>query len=317
MTPTSPAGIVADPTRRAGHRRRGGGGFTLVEMIVVIAIIVVLMALALPSVNTMWEERKLAAAKNTIQGMLQTARARAMSASGLESGMFFFLDRNGMQYIIPIELDPARSGDVAWENVFRVRYDRAYTLPPPFRVVPRYVVLEAGSDAEIFSVGELVNNSFATLEAAANNAQRHRNFFAMVFSSEGQLLVRRDVLIQDPDEDEDGYGDMTRLAVGPDPEAGGSTPAVNSYYAQNDTITPMQDDDLGVPTTIAFLVRDADEDEAAVNFPSVDGLLVYDDSLFSGLSPPEQQRAYLLEAAQPYYVNRFTGAIIKGPRGEN
>ena len=317
MMPANPACLTTDlghdtdcwPGRRAA--------FTLVEMVVVIGIVVVLVALALPAVNTMWEERKLAAAQSTVQGMLMTARSRAISASGLESGLFFLVDRRGTQYIVPIGQDPQHSGDVAWENVFQVTDDRTYTLPAPIRVVPRYVVAQSGLDVEIFSTEELINNDFSNPPEEANQAQRHRNFFTMVFSSEGQLLVRRDVVIQDPDEDEDGLGDKTRLEVGPDPEADTDERAVNAYYAQDDTQVPMRPDALGIATEIAFLVRNPQQEQVAINFPSVDGLLVYDDSLYNGLSGTGEQRNYLLEAAQPFYVNRFTGAIVRGPLGEN
>ena len=49
--------------------------------------------------------------------------------------------------------------------------------------------------------------------------------------------------------------------------------------------------------------------------------MVYDDSLYrdfgSGLEAAADKRAFLLDTAQPFYVNRFTGAVIRGPIGES
>lgn len=309
MMPAGPAGIVTRPTDHAGRRRRGGSGFTLIEMIVVIAIIAVLVALALPAVSTMWEERKFAAAQTTIQGMLMTVRSRAVRASGVESGALFYVDQSGTQIIVPIEQDLEHSGDIAWENVFQVTTGRFYTLANPIRAVPRYVVEERRADPEIFSEQELANENFFEPPANTDSAQRHRNFFTMVFSGEGQLLVHRDVLIKDDDADEDNLGDITGLTVGYDHDNHQAT--VEKYYAQDDTVKDMRDEQA-----IPFLVTDGDRD-IAINFPSVDGLLVYDDSLFKTLGDSTQKRAYLLAVAQPYYINRYTGAIIRGPSGEN
>jgi prepilin-type N-terminal cleavage/methylation domain-containing protein len=313
MMPAGPTGIVTRPTDDAGRRRCGGSGFTLVEMIVVIAIIVVLVALALPAVSTMWEERKFSAAQTTIQGMLMTARSRAVRASGVESGMLFYVDQSGTQIIVPIEQGLEHSGDIAWENVFQVTTGRSYILPHPIRVVPRYVVEEHRADPEIFSEQELANEDFFEPPAKTDRAQRHRNFFTMVFSAEGQLLVHRDVLIKDDDADEDNLGDITGLTVGYDHDNHQAT--VEKYYAQDDTVKDMRDEQV-----IPFLVTDGDrgsDSDVAINFPSVDGLLVYDDSLFKSLGDITQKRAYLLAGAQPFYINRYTGAVIRGPSGEN
>jgi hypothetical protein len=271
----------------------------------------------------MWEERKLAAAQTTIRGMLMTARSRAVQASGLESGLYFYVDQAGTQYIVPIEQDAEHSGDVAWENVFEVTDGRIYTLPTPLRVVPRYLVEEDGPDVEIFSDEELANDDVFNPPHEGNHAQRHRNFFTMVFSGDGQLLVRRDVLIQDRDEDENNEGDITGWPVGYDYDD--DEPTVDKYYAQDDTEAEICPEDRGAvclndegaPKRIPHLIAEEGESEIALNFPSVDGLLVYDDSLFKSLGDVTQKREYLLEAAQPFYVNRYTGAIIRGPIGEN
>ena len=57
--------------------------------------------------------------------------------------------------------------------------------------------------------------------------------------------------------------------------------------------------------------------QTAINFPSVAGVLVYDDDLFGRLSDPEAKRDFLLRSARPLYVNRVTGQVLAGPLGQN
>ena len=309
------------PRSLAANRREGG--FPLVEMLVVMAIVLVLAGLVLPAASSMWEQRKLASAHTIIQGMLQTARSRAMRAGAVESGLFFYVDSFGVQRVVTIQQDAVHSGDIAWENVFRITQDRLYTLPAPMRAVPRYVVDIDRAEPLVFSEEELARNygQFENLGEDINNAQRHRNFFTMVFSSEGQLLVRRDVLILDQDNDggseDPPRGDISGMKVGYDWDAGDEGEAIIvSFYAQDDTITPTKATPPAGPQTLPFLIFDELAGEVAINFPSVDGLLVYDNSVFRSLDLAEDKRDYLLESAQPFYVNRYTGAIIRGPRGE-
>ena len=308
--------IGRGPTRRyrpgadGGKLARSRRGFSLAEMIVVLAIVLIILGIVLPASRTLWDQRKLSQAENTIQGLLMTARANALRAGGLETGLLFYVNDRGEQRIVAIEQvdDP----DPAWQNVFRVVEARTRGLPPPMRVVPRYVVDEGAADELFFDEDELANNSFEDPPASANQGQRHRNFFTMIYSSEGDLLVRRDVLIQDPDDDQDEHGDMTGLDVGRGPP---EDPVTRKYWLQTDAdtaddIDPVDDD------AIEFLVVDADDITVALNLPSVDGLLVYDDSLFNDFDEEADKRNFLLESAQPFYVNRLTGAVILGPVGE-
>ncbi|MCH8149766.1 MAG: prepilin-type N-terminal cleavage/methylation domain-containing protein [Planctomycetes bacterium] len=304
---------------------RHAGGFTLIEMVVVMAIVLVLAGLVLPGVSTMWEQRKISSAHTIIQGMLQTARSRAMRAGGVETGLLFYLDSSGVQHIASIEQDAAHTADIAWENVFRVTGDRLYTLPAPMRAVPRYVVdMDAGDPPTYFSEEELARelNEFDQLGTQTNSAQRHRNIFTMVFSSEGQLIARRDVLILDVDKDggteDPPRGDISGMKVGYDWSAPPGMAIVASFYEQNDAIVPTKSTPPATgPVTLPFLIFDELAGNVAINFPSVDGLLVYDNSAFRSLDLAADKQKFLLDTAQPFYVNRYTGAIIRGPLGEN
>lgn len=300
-------------------------GFTLVELVVVMAIVLVLAGLVLPGVSSMWEERKISSSRTIIQGMLQTARARAMRAGAVESGLFFYLDSGGVQRVASIEQDETHSGEIAWENVFRITRDRLYSLPAPMRAVPRYVVDSNPAVKHlVFDEDELAREyrDFETLGAKTDNAQRHRNFFTMVFSSEGQLRVRRDVLILDMDNDGGSEnpprGDISGLKVGYDWSAPPGVAIVASFFEQDNTIVPTKaTPPLPGAVMLPFLIFDELVGNVAINFPSVDGLLVYDDSVFRSIDLAADKYQYLLDSALPFYVNRYTGAIVRGPLGEN
>lgn len=313
------------------------GGFTLVEMLVVITIVLIALTMVLPSAHKIWEERKVAEAENLIQGLLMTTRARSLRDDGVESGLFFFIDSKGTQRIQSIKRDSegelacqepcqnllgnarARcftSCQVAWGNVFVVTSDRQQSLPEPMRVVPRYVVDSSDLDFEEFDEVELANNFFEELPDDEDQAQRHRNFFTMVYSSDGTLLIWRDVLIRDDDVDQDTLGDITGLAVGYDLDEDKAN--VTQYYKRSGAPADIDSTGHVPPQAVPFLIVDPEDldDPIAVNFASVDGLIAYDDARFNNFDTDKQKREYLLLQGQPYYVNRLTGAVIKGPTGE-
>ncbi len=288
--------------------------FTLVEMIVVVAIILVILGIALPALTTMWDGRKVSEAQNTIQGLLMTTRAKALqSVSGIDSGILFFIDAEGVQRIVSIER--ANPGDLVWENVFRITPARDYSLPAPMRVVPRYVVEDGSPNTPYtFSSAELANNNFADPPDDSDIGQRHRNFFTIVYrSSDGRLISQRDVLIQDVDAEPDSVGDIAGVHVGVD----ANNADVAQYWPQDGNplnLDPIPPFSRTVPTLLAD--NRTNHRGVALNFPSVDGLLVYNDSLFNEAGTPDQKRDFLLRTAQPFYVNRLTGAVIRGPVGE-
>jgi len=331
------------------HGLRARFAFTLVELVVVIAIVLVLLGLVLPSASQMWENRKVADAENVIQGLLVTTRARAQRPNATETGLFFYLDRSGAQQVVAIEqvnreaatsVAPECNNDhpasnpgmeynrEAWLDVFHVVGDSPYTLPPPMRVTPRYAVLPDASNMYTFTDDELANNDFEKpFSASFDVAQRHRNFFTIIFDNRGEMRVWRPVLILDYDRDHNDpipRGDVTGLPVGFD-SSGNGKPNVNKYY-DIDGSPPLAWPFRGKPTgggekeLICYLAIDllsSSADPIAINFPSVDGLLVYDDSAFRDAGDPAAKREYLLRYGQPFYVNRLTGAVIRGPQGES
>lgn len=295
--------------------------FTLIELAVVVAIIITIVTMILPSATAMLENRKLVDAENVLRGLLSTARSQARRTSGLESGLFFYVSRDNVQHIVAIEQDVANGGRIAWQDVFRVNANRSYAFSAPIRAVPRYVVTPTGTHTDdkayTFSVSELANN--VKIEeptpSGLNQAQRHRNFFTMIYSKQGQLLIRRDALILDEDRDLSGFGDVTGLLISYDKI--GDKPVVDKRFTQQDQIADI--DPSGNPLEkLPFLITDIDG--IAINFPSVDGLLIYDDSAFRELtidpSLAASARDFLLRTGKPFYVNRWTGAVVRGPLQE-
>lgn len=291
--------------------------FTLVELVVVVVIVLILLGIALPAASTIWAQRKVAEAENTLQGVLNNARARAVSAGGVETGLFFYLDANGVQHIAPIEQDDP--GDILRQHVFRFSGDRDETLPAPMRVLPRYAV-EPSNQAQpwkTFESFELLNDM---LEPNLGNniqvGQRHRNFFTLIYARDGQLRVARDVLLVDPSTDtlgRDVYGDRTGLFVGMLPDQDTAR-----YYRHDNTQAMI--DPTGAQRRVKHLIQ-APQTNIAINFPSVDGLLLYNDQEFraQGADPLDNTnilRRFLIRNAQPFYISRLTGEVIRGPVGE-
>src|SRR3989337_712491 len=85
--------------------------FTLVEMVIVVAVVLLLLGIVLPAASTLWKERRIAEAQNTISGMLMTARAKAMENDFGDSGLFFYLDDAGVQRIASITQDASKAAD--------------------------------------------------------------------------------------------------------------------------------------------------------------------------------------------------------------
>ena len=301
--------------RKRGHATRGG--FTLVELVVVLAIISMLALTALPTISRMWRSSQSANAENQMRGLVRSARTRALADK--EGGLFFYVESN-VQKIVFIEAEPPEltlaSPDFAAgvteqtaADRFRVLEDNVYEMPPPMRAVPLGVLIEDNTDLLYWTEDELANDNYDSPDVLTwDGAQNHRNFFTIIFSPEGHLLVGRDVLIHDPPANNPlaGEGQVTGLPVEP------------ATQYQLPGAGPAKD--LVPNGLLSMLV--ADGTNVALNFPSVDGLLVYDDSSFKEfpdgpLNPPlVDKRGYLKQSAQPLYITRQNAAIIRGPVGQ-
>ncbi|UCF33921.1 MAG: hypothetical protein JSV78_01170, partial [Phycisphaerales bacterium] len=294
-----------------------------------------LLTLVLPAVQRLWEDRKLADADNTLRGALMVARRAAMSPGTGDAGLLFALDAEGVQHIYPIEQQPdpnlpPQLSEIVSQNRFVISPGQEYSLLEPIRAVPRYAIIEQDSNNEPYAFGpfELASDGpvYAPTPTQWQEAQRQRNHFSMVFSSDGQLEVWRDVLIFDADQDKqgigDGFGDRTGLPV---PNASSGSLDVAQYFVIDEEAFGARQaaiDPTGNGTPLQGLVIDPNASTpTAINFPSVDGVLIYDDSGFRAIDATGpsviDRREYLLRTAQPLYVVPSTGEIVRGPLGES
>jgi len=316
--------------------------FTLVELVVVIGIVSILAVTVLPIIANMWRETRGADAANRVNGLIRSARMRALG--GRDTGLFFFVE-SGTQRVVFIQAEPPdyqplpngnpnpdlgqnqapNSGDEVKDqhaaDRFRVLEGNVFQLPPPFRVAPLAVLdppTNATQDERLWNDDELANQKYDNVNVIFNNAgpQNHRNFFTIIFSPEGNLTQREVVLIHDPAPPTSnpaaafgsGVGKITLLPVDAGTEY---QPAAGSQ--------PLQ-----IGASLAGMVfADNNGRIAALNFPSVDGLLVYDDASFGQFPDDDDtdptnvvdKRDYLAKSGQPLYISWQTGAIVRGPTG--
>ena len=98
-------------------------------------------------------------------------------------------------------------------------------------------------------------------------AQRHRNFFTIVFSPEGNLYpnLRRYVLLLDKDLDENGLGDRTGLPVTDESTASTEYVWFDRFEV---TLAPLSSQDPGF-SIAGTIVRIPLTENAAFNFRKV------------------------------------------------
>lgn len=289
--------------------------FTLIELLVVVAIIMLILSVVGPGVTKMWDQRLGSQAETVVAGAIRSTQMQART--GGERGLFFYMDGDE-QKIVPIrpvrkvkgQPDPIDQINVV-ADVFEVTDGMIYRVPPPFRVCPRNVVDEyaPSNDPCTWNEWELNNRDvFASPPTTGKGNQRHCNFFALVFGPDGRLRVGRNVLIYDGDETKDRTGLLAQGAS--------SDPAVQYYDAAGtpQTFPALYD---GSPSRLENLVAaNVSGKVTALNFPCVDGVLVYDGTYYWDLPDAAARREFFREKAIPYYVSRLTGDIIRGPVGE-
>lgn len=319
--------------------------FTLVELLTVVVIITLILGIALPGFTSMWEERKVAQGITLLHGVLTSTRAKA--ACGSERGLFFYVDATTRrQMIISIVPDPPDDDPASHEYVvdcateitppddpitdcishpmtehrFRTIEGDVYELPAPVRVAPRTLLLLDEDGVPLWEDEDIAHERF-NLPAPQAGWPRHRNFFTLIFGPDGRLIADRDVIIHDTAlrnptggghfNPRNGY--RTKLPVGDPAE----------YYTNRNPADPTETVDFDPQddrSLYDIIISAGTAKDKAINFISVDGLLIYDDNTLADtpyVVGQDFKRRYLLENAQPLYVSRLTGEVLQGPRGEN
>jgi type II secretory pathway pseudopilin PulG len=321
---------VGGPSR--GRRR---GAFSLIELVVTLGVLTILLGITLPAVSSMLEGKNRAQIQNTVRGILRSARVRALNSR--ETGLFFFLDGD-VQKAVFIEAEPVDKTDADGDGVpdqdvnvtdqaaadrFRVLPEEVFVFPPPFRVTPLDVLQKEDDNPTadyIWDDIELATERPSTradgdLRYNVEGPRYHRNFCTIIFDAQGKLVVGRSVLIHDapapstPPAKVFGLTTGLRLEPASKYQPQGNGPP-NVAAVDLDTGSPGAD-----VADLVFSKENGAGQPIALNFPSVDGVLLYDDSLFKEL--PGERREFIARTGQPMYISRQTGRVIAGPVGEN
>jgi len=179
--------------------------FTLIELVVVISVILIILALALPAVNTMWQQTHVKNANHQISNLLKVARARSEDICNIAYGVLFYVDPDTNQEVavfIDALTYPIADDETYPDVCHRYRVDTTagqyiFSMKNFVRIAP-YKSINWTSD-------ELLNRDY--------QSGKQRNFFAIIFARGFRTQVKP-FLLYDPDGDDDGLGDITSLPVG-------------------------------------------------------------------------------------------------------
>ena len=151
----------------------------------------------------------------TLRGVLTSTRALAMRST--ERGLLFAIDpATDVQTIYPIVSEPPADDETGVTEAmavdrFTIVPGRVYTIAAPLRVAPISIV-----DGSVWTELD-IDHGFYGQEAPDAGWPVHRNYFAVIFNTAGELQVERTVLIHDPDlkptASPDDKGDRTGLPV--------------------------------------------------------------------------------------------------------
>ena len=294
----------------AGKLLASRNSFTIIELVVVLTIIALLMTVVLPGISDMWEQRKIASAHNTLIGAINLAKMTALEKR-TESGLFFALDED-VQRIYPIESAQDPDNRAETQYTFKAVDGKVITMPKPMRAAPLNV-FERGTglfgmalDVATWSPNEIANDDYRDRDTTLSylkGPQRHRNFFTLIFSSEGELIVNRDVIVQDTWE-----ATFTSQTF-----PTGGAPGPKTGLIVHDTLKmPLYnttDDDVPVDTEYAIV--DSQSNPDAVNFKSVNGVVLYNEDVLKMQGDMTLQLKYMHERTRPLFVHPITGTITR------
>lgn len=212
--------------------------FTLVEMIVVIGIIIIILALALPAASKIWRQSHVRNANQQIANLLKTAKRRSTDFTHIGYGLFFYVDPSSGRQVVAFvkgKIVPNFLADEKWEDLInRFEIDTKNT---PY--------LHPLDDAVRLSPFNLTSWESEDVINPDYRSGKHRNFFGIIFQWGENGQVKPFILY---DQDEDGFGAITHLAVG-DVEGKWGTQLTDMLIDENDEL-------LRIGTDWGFLTYD-------------------------------------------------------------
>ena len=198
--------------------------FTLIELMLSISIIVILSAISLYAVRELYSTSNRMALEMNTRSMTRLAQRRAKMNHHSYGIILFISGEPKSQHIAFIEPKTAPVDDESWIDVCD-RYEIVLPSVRSFR--PNHLV----SPVEVlaWTDEEFENNDYRKVGAAYGSAgyepgHFHRNFFVVLFDkngfvkegpfvNQGRAFNCINIIISDPDENDDGLGDASGLRV--------------------------------------------------------------------------------------------------------
>jgi type II secretory pathway pseudopilin PulG len=313
MLPLTDIWVTGNPPPACnGGCRARRTAVTLTEMLVVLGVVVVALGLAIPAFSV-WESRKIQDAINQTSGLLKSAQVKALTEHRT-LGLFFYVDPDdGSQVIWPIDEALAIDSPDGTANRFQLRDTAPFKLPAPMRVVPASVLEFAPPSPFYWSPEQLIKDNvyeqnppgapfptYDLADPAVDGTQFHRNFFVMLFGETGSVITDRRVRIIDFDK-------------------AATQPAAVSPGFRTSLLTSGTNNVAYGPGLIVD--RNVDAGAQPLEFVPTDRLLIYRDDVFRVQGDPQDlvnyndnHKKYLEINADPLFVHKVTGEIIKGDR---
>ena len=284
------------------------------EILVVVGIIVLVLGLSVPA-KSVWESQKVQDAINLTGSLL----SRVQSTASIEHravGLLFYVEpQSGAQYVWPIEprvlVDPNDPASARWTaDRFVLRDVEPFKLPKPMRIVPASVLDESLPvhlqwTEEQLAGEELRDPPDAQLFLHTPNdgpggdgTQYHRNFFVVLFDRSGTVADGRAFIVDLDIAAYPGSNVPTEECAGGD--SGDSYAGFRTGLIVSGDSGPIE----GLRNVVV------DTKCAPIRFQSTESLLIYNDEEFRNRQ--DDHRRFLRQSAQPLYIHRATGQIIKG-----
>ena len=262
------------------HIRLKTKSFTIIELAVVISIILFLSSIVTWAVSEMWHQCNLDNSHSSMRSFIKTIRSEAQ-LNMHSYGIFFYIDPNlDAQSMIIVKLNsaPRLGTDEAYPDVadrYTIDYSgiHVFNFLDTIRFAPVEIldckIGEEECEEYFWDDDDIANDDYR--EPNIHDEYKHRNFFVIICNKHGDW-IRPIVVINDEDNDNDGFGDITNLVVG---------------EVLGDAGGPVED-----------MVKS--NDDKIISFPVTRGVVVYDETMLRELLPVDW----------PIFLRQQTSRII-------